>query len=185
MRRQLAAVSSIDGAKAALASAQRLKHKVKLFPNFKQRQHLILLQRLRWSTAHSSSSSGRLQKSHASRYLFQPSLIVSSAFSFTTILPCLSLPCRFFSPQAAIDVVTQLEAAARRLRGLHRCKVVDEVMPALSSAAAVVQHVIEQVVSSTLPSLKRNFLTICSRKLSSRNSSVVGLMFSVVEDRWC
>ena len=112
-------------------------------------------------------------------------LFLSSSLFLTTILPRLSLPCRVSSPQAAIDVVTQLEAAARRLRGLHRCKVVDEVMPALSSAAAVVQHVIEQVVSSTLPSLKRNFLTICCRKLSSRNSSVVGLMFSVVEDRWC
>jgi hypothetical protein len=112
-------------------------------------------------------------------------LIVSSAFSLTAILPRLSRPCRVSSQQAAIDVVTQLEAALRRLRGLHRCKVVDELVPALSSAAAVVQHVKEQVVSSTLPSLKRNVLTICSRKLSSRNSSVVGLMFIVVGDRWC
>ncbi len=46
--------------------------------------------------------------------------------------------------QAAIDVVAQLEAASRQLRGLHRCQVVEELIPVLSSAAAVVKRVMQQ-----------------------------------------
>lgn len=47
--------------------------------------------------------------------------------------------------QAAIDVVTQLEASSRQLRGLHRCQVVEELIPVLSSAAEVVKRVMQQV----------------------------------------
>ncbi len=47
--------------------------------------------------------------------------------------------------QAAIDVVTQLEAASRQLRGLHRCLVVEELIPVISSAAAIVKRVLQQV----------------------------------------
>ena len=146
--------------------------------------YVLTLIRLPWLTVPSSSSSGRRRRSRDSRFTASttsnnsansnpPSAPFSpNKHAHHTRLPrrsscrmqfphSLTLP----SPQAAIDVVAQLEAATRQLRGLHRCKVihqnhqpvevlnvfckvVEQLVPVLFSAAAVVQRVTQQVAPS-------------------------------------
>lgn len=153
--------------------------------------YVLTLIRLPWLTVPSSSSSGRRRRSRDSRFTASitpnnsaNSNPPSAPFSPNKHARPTQLPrrssCRMQfphsltvpSPQAAIDVVAQLEAATRQLRGLHRCKVIDQnhqpvevlnlfckvveqLVPVLFSAAAVVQRVIQQVAPYPILSYPR------------------------------
>ena len=194
--------------------------------------YVLTLIRLPWLTVPSSSSSGRRRRSRDSRFTASTtsnnsanSNPPSAPFSPNkharhTRLPrrsscrmqfphSLTLP----SPQAAIDVVGQLEAATRQLRGLHRCKVTDKTnrQPVVKSSISFARwwsslclccfrplpwcsasrsrsppHLASPHLARSSPlALTTEAVTACSRRQSSRNSSSVALTWRVRPPRLC